>query len=358
MFFRLLASSLLVCGVCLTPSAFAADQCNTTAQCQSIYGSRATDCFDSRSSVSVCMCGNARCDFSGGVSSSSSSSRSSVSSSSRSSSSPTTAMLGRFNTSKDLLLAFFDTKPDPDDIHAQAGLGTILKNSAYRNVNYYALTGTYGNNPGSYIDPSVVMEKAFPDHWQSAHGSSNWSRALSKTADLAFGVLGKGGTVWIQEAGQSDFSADLVRELKRRDTNDSRVSFDTKQKVVIVQHSSWNEDHTNSSDLQYVKSNTTYRKIADGNTINSTTGLNTSKYSNWSKAKSDALWSRALGNDKVNSMWTSARTLANTAIQAGNNNPAIKDGGLDFSDTVEALYIFGLETQLDDISDFFDKFLQ
>lgn len=37
------------------------DQCNTTSQCQAIFGNNATDCKDSRSSNSVCMCGNIAC---------------------------------------------------------------------------------------------------------------------------------------------------------------------------------------------------------------------------------------------------------------------------------------------------------
>ncbi len=39
-----------------------ADQCNTTAQCQTIFGSSATDCANSATATSVCMCGNDRCD--------------------------------------------------------------------------------------------------------------------------------------------------------------------------------------------------------------------------------------------------------------------------------------------------------
>lgn len=38
------------------------DQCNTTAQCKTIYGNTATDCEDSRSNMSICLCGNTRCD--------------------------------------------------------------------------------------------------------------------------------------------------------------------------------------------------------------------------------------------------------------------------------------------------------
>ncbi len=47
-----------------TPVALPGDQCNNTAQCQVLFGSEATDCADSRSDTSICMCGNAPCtDF-------------------------------------------------------------------------------------------------------------------------------------------------------------------------------------------------------------------------------------------------------------------------------------------------------
>ncbi|MBF7072188.1 hypothetical protein ISG33_02070 [Glaciecola sp. MH2013] len=42
------------------------DQCNTTAQCQAMFGSAATDCADSRSNASICICGSQRCDATGG----------------------------------------------------------------------------------------------------------------------------------------------------------------------------------------------------------------------------------------------------------------------------------------------------
>ena len=37
------------------------DQCNTTTECKNTFGNRATDCADSRSSNSVCMCGASPC---------------------------------------------------------------------------------------------------------------------------------------------------------------------------------------------------------------------------------------------------------------------------------------------------------
>jgi len=37
------------------------DQCDLTSQCRAIYGDRATDCANSRSDQSICMCGSSPC---------------------------------------------------------------------------------------------------------------------------------------------------------------------------------------------------------------------------------------------------------------------------------------------------------
>lgn len=45
-----------------TPAPTIVDQCDTTQQCRNIYGNTATDCRNSWSNQSVCMCGSRRCD--------------------------------------------------------------------------------------------------------------------------------------------------------------------------------------------------------------------------------------------------------------------------------------------------------
>ena len=52
--------SVCMCGSspCVTASE---DECDSTAECRSIHGNAATDCFDSASDQSVCMCGNEPC---------------------------------------------------------------------------------------------------------------------------------------------------------------------------------------------------------------------------------------------------------------------------------------------------------
>jgi hypothetical protein len=346
---RLLCAAVAVCfaahAQALDPgntSGTESDQCTSTAQCKSTYGSKASACKNGASKAGVCMCGNLRCD------------------SIAVAKTKTPTLLGRFDPSKDLLLAFYDTKPDLDDIHSQAGLGTILKNSKYAKVNYYALTGTVGRQYGVYIDPAEVMDKCFPGRWQHAYTSTERKAALDKVSALAFGILAKGGKVWVQEAGQSDFSADMIRALKQMDAADNTVSFDTRKTVIIVQHSAWNEEQATPSELAYVKAEADYRKIEDGNKSgNGTTGLNSDfQIPDWEKTQIDKAWARLLSHPTSKEVWTAARNFANSKLDVASHiNQAIAYGGLDFSDTVEALYIFGKE-QLHGIDDYLNEFLE
>ena len=50
-----------VYGLNAGPTAPAGDQCNTTNECKTIFGSSATDCKNAASNTSVCYCGNAPC---------------------------------------------------------------------------------------------------------------------------------------------------------------------------------------------------------------------------------------------------------------------------------------------------------
>ena len=67
-----------------------------------------------------------------------------------------------------------------------------------------------------------------------AHADSG--KALKEVSQHTIGVLKSNGRVWIAEAGQSDFSAALIRNLQEQlpDT-------DLKDRIHIVQHADWNE---------------------------------------------------------------------------------------------------------------------
>ena len=56
-----------------------------------------------------------------------------------------------FDKTKDLLLLNFDLKTDVDDVHTIAALDLILKAEAFKNLNYFAVSGTYGVQGGFTI---------------------------------------------------------------------------------------------------------------------------------------------------------------------------------------------------------------
>jgi hypothetical protein len=251
--------------------------------------------------------------------------------------------IGRFNITKDLLLANFDTKPDVDDIHSQAGLGTMLKDKRFKDVKFHATMGAFGTQAGAFIDSTDLFNLAFGTNWKSA--VADYNVAVDVAATKAIATLNAGGDVWIQEAGQSDFSADVVRKIKT-----DLPAVNTVSKIHLVQHSTWNESVTTPADLTYVQANTDYIKIADGNAAgNGTPGFSSAVGTDWA---------RAVADPEVGALWTEARRLANEKNVPGiffvNEN--IKAGGFDFSDVSEDCWVFGFET-LPGVPDFFDEFL-
>ncbi|MCQ3830021.1 carbohydrate-binding protein [Microbulbifer elongatus] len=253
-------------------------------------------------------------------------------------------MIGRFDTGKDLFLANFDSKPDPDDIHAVAAVATVLKDARFSNVNYFAVAGAYGDQGGDFIEADYLFDLAFgANGWTNAH--VNYNGALDTVFNKVKSALNAGGDIWIAEAGQSDFSADLVRRVKAQ-----LPSVNTNGRIHIIQHSNWNQDHTTPGDLSYVRNNTDYQKISDGNsTGNGTPGFNN---------KNTSHWNRVLNHNEVGVIWTEAKRVADHSIDnhVGWKNPSIAAGGMDFSDTVETTWIFGFNS-VGNIGGFFDEFL-
>ncbi|TBR41429.1 hypothetical protein CBF23_010270 [Marinomonas agarivorans] len=304
---------------------YAVDQCNTTAQCKQTYGAQATDCLNSASANSICMCGSVACSAPPGGGGGGGSDT-----------------LGRFNKVKDLLLCNYDGKPDEDDLHAVAGLATMLSDSRFSGVKAHCTAGAYGTQGGTFLKENRLFNLAFSNRWASAH--DNYNNAVNQAFNKARDALNAGGKVWVAEAGQSDFTADVVRRIKA-----TMPSVNTKTRIHVVQHSNWNEDKTTPSDLAYVKNNTAYHKIADGNSSNNATpGLTINNGSQWSRAVNDA---------QVGNVWQEARAAALRWMGVNWDNEKIKKGGMDFSDTVEVMWIFGFENQNGGVKGFFDAFL-
>ena len=252
-------------------------------------------------------------------------------------------MLGHFNADKDLFLAHFDSKTDVDDIHSVAAVATILQDPRFKDVSYHAVAGAYGTQTGEYVPAPGLFNMAFGEQWSDAHNDRDL--ALKQVTELVLLTLKSDGDIWIAEAGQSDFSAALVRNVKTL-----LPGIESTKRIHIVQHSTWNQENTTPADLKYVMTNTDYHKIEDGNaTGNGTPGFNTD---------SDVFWSKAVSDPKVGSWWLEARNIGNKYNGAANRykNESIAAGGIDFSDTAETCWIFGFGDLLE-TGEFFDEFL-
>ena len=247
-----------------------------------------------------------------------------------------------FNISKDLLLVQLDCKTDIDDLHTAAGLSTLLHHSDYKDLNYFAIAGTYGIQEGLYVPSNELMKLAFRNNWADAHNKRK--KSIQKVVKKAEKTIRNGGSVWVAEAGQSDFTADWVKKLV-----EANPSLNVKEKIHVVQHSDWNESVTEPTKLKYTQSITDYHKIADGNAVgNGTPGL---------KSYGKINLEGKLNNQQLTLVW-------NTAIRLGNQyngkdgrylNQSVAEGGLDFSDLSEVCYILNL-MNIKDADEFFTYF--
>ena len=253
-----------------------------------------------------------------------------------------TKQTGKFNIEKDLYLAQFDCKTDTDDIHSIASVATILSDSRFSNVKYHVVAGTYGTQDGLYVPADELFEIAFGTHWSDAH--SNFEQALNEVTKLVTKTLEEGGDIWIAEAGQSDFSASLIKNIKN-----TLPSIKIKSRIHIVQHSNWNENNTATDNLTYVKENADYIKIPDGNVIgNGSPGFYTEDKVNWKNY---------ITGSKLINIWEKAFEIANkyNGQDGRHNNPAIAKGGMDFSDVSETCWIFDFN-HLKNAVQFFEEF--
>jgi hypothetical protein len=251
-------------------------------------------------------------------------------------------LLGRFDRDKDLYLAHFDVKTDVDDVHSVAGVATMLADPRFSRVRYHAVAGTYGIQAGLYVPAEGVFDMAFGQHWSDAHG--DFDKALDEVRSLSIETLNDGGSIWIADGGQSDFSAALIRSIE-----DLIPQSTVKDRVHVVQHADWNEEVTTAEDLAFVKESASYKKIPDGNaTGNGSPGFRSETPVNWQEYVSDA---------RLTETWTAAIEIANKYNGADGRylNDAIRDGGLDFSDVAESTWIFGFN-DLVDANDFFEEF--
>ncbi len=247
---------------------------------------------------------------------------------------------GRFNIEKDLLLVQFDCKTDVDDLHTVAAFTTLVSRQAYSKINYHAVAGTYGTQEGLYVPPNDLFQLAFGDNWTDAH--NNMQGGVEKVKPRVIKTLVAGGDVWIADAGQSDFSAELVKAIQK-----DLPEIETSKRIHVVQHAEWNEEVTTPEKLDFVKQNTEYIKIPDGNGVgNGTPGFRSAEFTQWDKVITDP---------ELTKVWQLAIDLANkyNGKEGRYYNEAIAAGGLDFSDLSEVCWILGLQ-DIKDVEHFFN----
>lgn len=249
---------------------------------------------------------------------------------------------GRFNIEKDLLLVHFDCKTDVDDIQTAAALVTLLSDASLSPINYHAVAGTYGIQDGLYVPPNSLFRMAFGDNWTDAH--ENFEEAIEKVKVIVKATLENQGDVWIAEAGQSDFTARLIKAIQADLPEVSAL-----ERIHVVQHSNWNEEVTSVESLEFVKQNADYNKIPDGNAVgNGTPGFRCPEFTQWQQKIKD---------QRLTDIWQLAIDISNryNGKEGRYNNAAIAVGGLDFSDLAEVCWILGLQ-DIRDAEQFFEMY--
>ena len=240
----------------------------------------------------------------------------------------------------DLISLHYDHAADRDDWHAAAAARSMAWNL---NFNYMVVSWAYWEKNKNWYqsESEPAMTGIFWNNYLNAHKNWNWS--VDTASARWAGIIKNGKKVHVAEWWQADFTADVMRKMKSSHwLNDQQI----KNWLIVVQHSDWNETHANQWDLNYVRSNATYRKIADGNRWwNGTANLNQLSPSFVATAK----------NSPYKDAWNAAFAYLNP-----NGCPGRKEScKLDFSDTVELLYILWVPTsKVWDVNSFANTYLK
>ncbi|MDJ0770359.1 MAG: hypothetical protein QNJ12_16305 [Ilumatobacter sp.] len=214
-----------------------------------------------------------------------------------------------FDPAVDLLVITFDFA-NRDDGHASVAARELATSL---DLDPLVVAGTSAPDSTWFVQEYTdVMSAAWGSDWLDA--ATDRPGAVARAADRWLLTIDAGGVVRVAEGGVSDFTADVLRELR-----DRRPGLDTTSVVQVVHHNGRNEDETRSGDLDVVRTSTSYVRIDDGNSENDTADLN---------GATATFESTALAG-RHGDAWTVAFDY-------------LAAESLDFSDTVTALHVLGV----------------
>jgi hypothetical protein len=204
--------------------------------------------------------------------------------------------------------------------------------------------GTCGDlRPRSdYIRNSpLLFDQLYGGDWYDAYYLEVDS--ISRIAELYRQRLESGYRVWVLDGGPMDFTARVLRYL-----NDVGTSANLNN-ITVIQHShGWNQENTDPVNLAYMQQHARYVKIDNGNhSNNGTAQLNQSNTEVSFPAVDQALVERFRNDSTYGDSWQLAFSLFGT------------DSRFDGSDTVELLWVLGLDSSvIADWYDFADQYLR
>lgn len=254
-----------------------------------------------------------------------------------------------FNKSKDIVMMQFDAGGDEDDIHCMAAFACMQLHSDLVGVNEYIVTGARLRTANNGAKGHELLTNLYgPEgaEWTSAW--NNWNLSVKRVVEKVKPVIQSGGTVWVAEGGQSDFTADWIKAL----VNEGIPLSTIKTQVVVVQHSTANEDFGIQTDLNYVRNNTDYYMIPDGNS----TGNGTAGYASFDPQFYIKARLKSNPNEAARKIWDYCHDfipLPDSSV----HNPRFKVGGVDFSDLAELWWILELGDNVDDVEEFWNRYV-
>lgn len=223
-----------------------------------------------------------------------------------------------------LIVVHGDFAPDPDEFQAFAAAKAIADKL---NLNPIVVIGTYGHDLQNRFIPEAVQygKSLFPNAYDAY---TNRAQAVSNLRSDIESALSQGRSVSIAEGGPSDFSYDVLSQVSS--------AYNLKN-VTIVQHSTvFNEGQTSASNLAWLKANTNYVNIGNGN-VGGNTG--TADFQEERGSSQCGPFEQAALSSKYSQQWALAFSLEVDARYC------------DFSDAVELLHIVG-DTSTRTMADF------